>query len=77
MNEVNQKTQKVDASPSPTTFTTQSAFNDFLLRLEHLKSMHPEWADPKNQNRPFKQSFIDFIHNLILRMPVAPEVTPL
>lgn len=66
------------ATPQPTTtFTAQSAFNDFLLRLEHLKKSHPDWADPKNQNRPFKQSFIEFIHNLILRMPVPPEVTPL
>lgn len=78
MAENNQKIlEKVDQTPSPNVFTAQAAFNDFLLRLEHLKGFHPEWTDPKNQNRPFKQSFVDFIHNLILRMPVAPEVTPL
>lgn len=69
--------EKIDASPTAGGFTTQAAYNDFLLRLEHLKGSHPDWSDPRNQNRPFKHSFISFIHNLILRMPVAPEVTPL
>lgn len=58
-------------------FTPHAAFNDFLVRLEQLKSYHPEWNDPRNQNRPFKRTFIDFIRNLVLRMPVAPEITPL
>jgi hypothetical protein len=58
-------------------FTPHAAFNNFLMRLEHLKSRHPEWTEPRNQNRPFKKTFVNFIHNLILRMPVAPDVTPL
>ena len=68
---------KTDLSATNGAFTTHSAFNDFLLRLEQLKRMHLDWDDPRNQSRPFKQSFIDFLHRLILRLPVPPEITPL
>lgn len=58
-------------------FTVHSAFNDFLIRLQQLRSSHPDWENPRYQNRPFKATFIDFLHRLILRLPVAPEITPL
>ena len=48
-----------------------------FLRLEALKSSHPSWSEPRNQQRPFKPKFLAFIRNLIYRMPIAPEVTPL
>lgn len=58
-------------------FTPQAAFNNFLMRLEHLRTRHPEWIDPRNQNRPFKKSFVTFIHDLTLRLPVPPDITPM
>lgn len=60
-----------------TQFTAHTAFNDFLLRLQQLRATKSGWDDPRNQNRPFKQSFVDFLHRLVLRLPVAPEITPL
>lgn len=66
-----------DLTTSNGGFTTHSAFNDFLLRLEQLKKSHPDWDDPRNQSRPFKQTFVDFLHRLILRLPVPPEITPM
>lgn len=60
-----------------TAFTTHAAFNDFLMRLEHLRQKHKDWQDTRNQGRPFKQPFISFIQRLVLRLPVAPEITPL
>jgi hypothetical protein len=68
--------EKQDCTPQML-FTPHAAFNDFLLRLEQLRSYHREWNDPRNQNRPFKQNFVDFIRQLVLRLPVAPEITPL
>lgn len=59
------------------TYTTHAAFNDFVLRLKQLQVSHPDWTDPRNQNRPFKQSFLEFLRKLILRLPVAPEMTPM
>lgn len=58
-------------------YTPYGAFNDFMLRLQQLKAYHKDWDNPRNQNRPFKASFIEFLKNLILRLPVAPEITPL
>lgn len=57
-------------------YRVHQAYNDFILRLEALKANHPEWDNPRNQNRPFKLSFLKFLHNLVLRLPVAPEMTP-
>lgn len=58
-------------------FTPHAAFNDFLMRLEQLRQSHKDWQNTRNQARPFKQSFVDFIQRLVLRLPVAPEITPL
>lgn len=58
-------------------YHARDAYNDFILRLEALKNSHPSWSEPRNQQRPFKPKFLAFIRNLIYRMPVAPEVTPL
>lgn len=66
---------KVDATPE-SLYSVHQAFNDFLMRLEHLKQYHPDWDDPRNQSRPFKTSFINFIKELVLRLPVAPEILP-
>lgn len=52
------------------------AMSDFNIRLTVLKKDHPEWTDTRNQNRPFKASFIEFIENLLGRLPVTPVVVP-
>lgn len=87
MDDIKNQTSQKETSERPTVnkqdvtpmakFTPHAAFNDFLLRLENLKQHHPAWDDPRNQNRPFKNSFIEFIRNLVLRLPVAPEITPM
>lgn len=68
----------ITEKPAPvSTSFVHTAFSDFLLRLEQLRASHPDWKDQRNQNRPFKASFIRFLRNLVLRLPVAPEMTPL
>lgn len=57
-------------------YTTVQAYNDFLLRLERLKSYHPDWDNPRNQSRPFKRTFMEFLKNLVLRLPYTPEMLP-
>lgn len=87
MDEMNAKSQANETPQRPAVsqqdvvptanFTPHAAYNDFLMRLEHLKSRHPDWNDPRNQNRPFKRTFVEFVRNLVLRLPVAPEITPM
>ena len=67
--------EKVDCSLDAPESTYQ-AFNGFMVRLQMLRSKMPSWNDPKNQNRPFKQSFIDFAEDLVCRLPIAPEMVP-
>ena len=66
---------KVDATPQ-FLYSCNAAYNDFLIRLEQLRGKRHGWNDLKNQGRPFKNSFVEFIRNLVLRLPVAPEITP-
>lgn len=65
-----------DCTP-PVQMTPHRSFSDFLIRVDNLTSQRADWSDPTNKNRPFKHSFIEFIHRLVLRMPVAPELVPL
>ena len=57
-------------------YTTVQSYTDFMLRLERLKASNPEWDNPRNQSRPFKRSFMEFLKGLVLRLPVAPEMLP-
>lgn len=67
--------EKVDAA-SNSMFSASAALNDFNIRLTSLRNSKPEWNDPKNQHRPFKYSFVNFIKDLIPRLPVTPDITP-
>lgn len=67
--------EHVDMAPS-TAMNSNAMYNDFLVRLEYLRSRNPSWTDPKNQNRPFKPHFLEFIRSLVTRFPVTPEILP-
>ena len=65
-----------DCTP-PVQMTPHQSFSDFLIRVDNLVSQRPDWSNPHNLGRPFKHSFVDFIQQLTLRLPVAPELVPL
>ena len=67
--------EHVDMAPS-TAMNSNAMYNDFLVRLEYMRSRNPSWTDPKNQNRPFKPHFLEFIRSLVTRFPVTPEILP-
>lgn len=66
--------EHVDMAPS--VMPINAMYNDFLVRLEYMRGKNPDWTDPKNQNRPFKPHFLEFIRTLVTRFPVTPEILP-
>ena len=67
--------EKVDRQPA-LNMTPHASINEFMVRLEALRSKRRDWADPKNQNRPFKPHFLNFIQDLVYRLPYVPEIVP-
>lgn len=60
-----------------TNITNLMCFNSFNVKLEAMKQRQPSWTDPRNQHRPFKPSFLEFIKTLVLRLPAPPDVSPM
>lgn len=67
--------QETDCKPHTNT-TVVMAINEFNVRLATMRSKNPGWNDRRNQRRPFKDSFVNFVKELVARLPVVPDIYP-